>query len=100
MSTVLEEYVQDLKRLIGSQQQQIGNKLINGNFATLEEAKTMSGQVRGLGMAGELATELLKNRNLADEGGDGGLGDLDGNPGRGAPAKKKRTGRVRGGQSQ
>ncbi len=102
MSTTVEEYVEDLVEVLGRQQGDIGNKLVNGQFATLEEAKTLSGQVRGLEVAKTLARELYKNRNLAEETGETPLGDVEGNPGGAAPKKaaRKRGGSVRGGKPQ
>lgn len=101
MSTALSEYVEDLGKLLSEQQAQYVNKLANGNFATLEEAKTLSGQIRGLNQARDLSVQLYKNRELADDdkGGLSGMDDDDPPPTPPTPpASRKRQASKRGGK--
>ncbi len=74
--TLIRDFVRDLTKILGQQQAEEANKLMSGTIGSFDEYRLHVGIVKGLRQAGELAYQLMKKRDLADDDDEGQLGDM------------------------
>ncbi len=85
--TTLTEFVRDFQGVCGQVQEDFARKLATRKIGSWEEYQHMTGQIEGLRLAADLSYQLMKNKDMADDGlGDGKeLGGVDGTPAGGKP---------------
>ena len=92
----IHQFVKDLQTVLIRQQGEIANKLMNGaGISNHEDYKHQTGIAKGLGQAADIAYQLMKQRDMADDP-DGQLPEMPDEPDKPTPPKvpaKKRGGR-------
>lgn len=74
MATVLQQFVKDLQGQANAQVSDIARKLVSKKVASWEEYQYLTGKAAGLQELADVAYQLMKNKDLADD--DSSLGEM------------------------
>ncbi len=78
MATTIQQFVTALDQISKKRTAEIATKMVSGRLTTLEEYKMEAGRAAGITEMADLAYQLMKNRDLAEDDDDGKLSGMPG----------------------